>query len=83
MRIGIDFGTTHTSAAFYDGRKLTFIPLDKRNSNPRVLRSMIYIDRNQRVRLGMDAVTTFLEEDTGMYREVQEYTGMRLDSYVY
>src|SRR5688572_29409232 len=68
MWIGIDFGTTNTSAAFFDGKQLTSIPLDSKNRQADSLRSIIYIDTAQRVRLGIDAVQTFLAEDTG--REV-------------
>ncbi len=67
-RIGIDFGTTHTSAALYDGHAITAIPLDPQNANSNLLRSMIYVNRAQQVHLGLDAVKTFLEQDTG--REV-------------
>jgi hypothetical chaperone protein len=65
MRIGIDFGTTHTSAAFYDGEQLHFIPLDPASPNPQLLRSMIYITREQEVFLGLAAVQRFLEQETG------------------
>lgn len=65
MRIGIDFGTTHTSAALYDGQTINLIPLDPENPNPHLLRSMIYITREQRCSLGLTAVRNFLEQDTG------------------
>lgn len=65
MRLGIDFGTTNTSAAVYDGEKLVYIPLDPQNGSEYNLRSMIYVDGQHRVRLGVDAVQTFLHEDTG------------------
>ena len=65
MRIGIDFGTTHTSAAFYDGQTIHNIPLDPQNPNPFLLRSMIYITRKQQCFLGLAAVRTFLQQDTG------------------
>lgn len=65
MRIGIDFGTTHTSAALYDGQTINFIPLDLENPSPHLLRSMIYISREQRCSLGLAAVRNFLEQDTG------------------
>ncbi|MBV7333808.1 Hsp70 family protein [Chloroflexi bacterium TSY] len=68
MRIGIDFGTTHTSAAYYDGKKLRYILLDPHNQNPQILRSMIYVNREHKHELGVQAVQRFLEEDTG--REV-------------
>lgn len=65
MWLGIDFGTTNTSAAVYDGRQLAYIPLDPHNRPTRNLRSLIYIDTAQHVRLGTDAAQTFLREDTG------------------
>src|SRR4051812_9441859 len=65
MWLAIDFGTTNTSAAVFDDQQLTYIPLDSKNSNPHNLRSVIYINRAQRVRLGFDAIKTFLKEDTG------------------
>src|SRR5690606_35928271 len=68
MKIGIDFGTTHTAAAYYDGQTLHFVPLDPLNTNPTLLRSMIYIRRDQTFFLGQAAVQQFLSEDTG--REV-------------
>lgn len=75
-RIGIDFGTTHTSAAFYDGQQLHPIALDPVNSNPTLLRSMIYISRDQQHYLGRQAVETFLAQDTGRPVEyVEKYVG--------
>ena len=65
MKIGIDFGTTHTSAAVYDGKQIRAIPLDPENANPNLLRSMIYITKAQEQFLGLAAVRAFLEQDTG------------------
>lgn len=65
MRIGIDFGTTHTSAAYYDGKTIQFVPLDKQNANPSLLRSLIYITRSHQVYLGVEAARRFLQQDTG------------------
>ena len=68
MNLGIDFGTTHTGAAVYDNGQLRFIPLDWKNRQPQLLRSMIYVDRDQKHTLGMEAVRTYLEEDTESHR---------------
>ncbi|MBK8433489.1 MAG: Hsp70 family protein [Chloroflexi bacterium] len=65
MRIGVDFGTTHTSAAYVQGGQVHFIPLDAANDDPTLLRSMVYINRNHEVLLGREAVETYLREDTG------------------
>lgn len=65
MKIGIDFGTTHTSAALYDGKQFQAITLDPLNDNPHLLRSMIYITREQEYFLGVKAVHSYLAQDTG------------------
>ena len=65
MRIGIDFGTTNSSVAFFDGQKLTPIELDPRNENPHVLPSLIYIQRDQTTRLGSVAAAAYLQQESG------------------
>jgi hypothetical chaperone protein len=65
MWLGIDFGTTNTSAAIYDGKTIQYVSLDPKNESAHNLRSMIYIDSYHKARLGVDAVQRFLSEDTG------------------
>ena len=78
MRLGIDFGTTHTTAAFYDvhangdGRSLHFVPLDAANKDPHLLRSMIYMTREHETILGLDAVQTYLRDNTGRIAKLEQ-----------
>ncbi len=65
MRIGIDFGTTNSSVAYFDGATLHPIQLDPANENPHVLPSLIYIDREHNTKLGADAANEYLERETG------------------
>ncbi|MCK5922502.1 MAG: Hsp70 family protein, partial [Methylococcales bacterium] len=65
MYLGIDFGTTHTGAAVYDEGQLRYVPLDWKNRQPHLLRSMIYVTRDHIHSLGIEAVRTYLEQDTG------------------
>ena len=65
MRIGLDFGTTHTSAAIYDGHQLKLIPLDAKSRDPYLLRSLIYITREQDVSVGTEAAERYLKDNTG------------------
>ncbi len=64
-RIGIDFGTTNSSVAYYDGQKLHLIELDAANENPHVLPSLIYLDREYRTLLGTQAANEYLARETG------------------
>ena len=76
MQIGIDFGTTHTTAAYFDGRQLHFLPLDKGNKEAHLLRSMLYVTKEHETLLGMEAVQTYLNDNVGRPAKfVQKYVG--------
>lgn len=64
VKIGIDFGTTNSSVAFYDGEVLHAVKLDTANENPFVLPSLIWIDRDYQIKLGSDAATEYLARET-------------------
>lgn len=65
MRLGIDFGTTNSSVAYFDGQTLSRLTLDPSNDNPHVLPSLIYIDREHQVATGTAAARSYLEQETG------------------
>jgi len=65
MRIGIDFGTTNSSVAHYDGATLHPVRLDAANDNPSVLPSLIWIDRDYQTQLGSQAASEYLDKETG------------------
>ncbi len=65
MRLGIDFGTTNSSVAYFDGQALRPVALDAGSDNPNVLPSLIWIDRDYNVQLGSSAAIEYLEKETG------------------
>lgn len=65
MRLGVDFGTTNSSIALYDGDQLHTVVADPENDNPYVMPSLIYIDRQQQATVGAQAAETYLENETG------------------
>lgn len=65
MRLGIDFGTTHSGVATFDGVTLHTVHLDAANENPYVMPSLIYFDRNYNVNLGTAAAQAYLDNETG------------------
>jgi len=65
MRVGIDFGTTNSSIASFDGSRLSLIQLDSSSDNPHVLPSLIYIDHDYEAVVGTEAATEYLERETG------------------
>ncbi len=60
--IGIDFGTTNSAVALYDGDKVTLIQLEA--ASP-IMPSATYIDRALQTRTGQDAIDSYIESNTG------------------
>jgi hypothetical chaperone protein len=63
--VGIDFGTSNSSAAAYDGRSIRLLPLDREAADPCVMRSLVYIERSGDVWFGQHALSRYLEQNTG------------------
>ncbi|WP_322821079.1 Hsp70 family protein [Chloroflexus sp.] len=69
MRVGLDFGTTNSSAAVYDGQRLRLIDLDPVNTQPAILRSTLFITREGVPFIGREAINRFTEGNVG--REIE------------
>src|SRR5512143_4039183 len=65
QRFGIDFGTTNSAIAYFDGQELHRPTLDPGTDNPLVLPSLLYIDRQQQSTAGMAAARQYLHNETG------------------
>ncbi|MPZ48064.1 MAG: hypothetical protein GEU75_01920 [Dehalococcoidia bacterium] len=65
LSVGIDFGTTNSSVAVYDGASVRLLPIDPEGRNPHVMRSLIYIDRTGSISYGEKALDLYLEQNTG------------------
>lgn len=65
MRVGLDWGTTNTSATIYDGRRVRLLDLDPVNANPSVLRTALFIGREGDVSLGREAINRYTEGNVG------------------
>ena len=77
MRLGIDFGTTNSGIALYDDGQLYAVRTNPENENPFVLPSLIYVDREQQVTVGIEAAYAYLEHDTGrMVRWQKQFVGV-------
>jgi hypothetical chaperone protein len=64
-RFGIDFGTTNSAIAFFDGRELQRPVVDPGSDNPLVLPSLLYIDRQHHSTAGLAAAREYLQRETG------------------
>ena len=76
MHIGLDFGTTNSGAAVFDGKRVHVFPLDSASRDPGVVRSVLYITREQEVFVGQEAVDEYYRQNVGRpSRMVRQYVG--------
>jgi len=63
--VGMDFGTTNSGMAVYDGRTVSVLPLDADNANPRILRTALYVTNDQALHIGREALDRYYEQNIG------------------
>ncbi len=63
MIIGMDFGTTNSGVAVYDGNHLQLIPIDTAKQNNSVARTALYLTNDREVYIGRNAIDTYYEQN--------------------
>lgn len=58
--IGIDFGTSNSAAAWYDGKRVRLVELEE---NDPIMPTATHLDRALRTRTGNDAVRQYIDEN--------------------
>jgi hypothetical chaperone protein len=64
MRLGIDFGTTNSAAAVYDGQQLHPVEITTPQRSA-LLPSLLYIDREHHAKMGLEASAEYVAHETG------------------
>ncbi len=76
MRIGVDFGTTNSGAAAFDGQQVRLFPIDPVGLTPTVVRSILYITRDHQVSIGQEAIDAYYSQNIGRpSKMVRRYVG--------
>ncbi len=65
LSVGLDFGTSNSTVAVYDGSALRLVPLDPQAEEPAVLRSLLYLTRAGERYVGQEAMNRYLDENMG------------------
>jgi hypothetical chaperone protein len=65
--VGLDFGTSNSTAAWFDGESLHYVALEGRNP---VLPTAIHLDRGYAAITGSDAIAQYVEENRGRLVEL-------------
>jgi hypothetical chaperone protein len=75
--VGIDFGTTNSTAALFDGERVTLVDLEPHEA---IMPSATYIDRDLQTQTGQDAIDQYVSDNTGRTVEmIPEVVGTTSD----
>lgn len=72
MKIGLDFGTTNSSAAVYGKNQLQIIK-SRFSEKSGILPSLIYVTKEQEKYFGKEAAFRYLQDDTGRLAQWKTY----------
>ncbi len=68
-RIGLDFGTTNSGIAIYDGRQVRVLKLDPLGDSD-VMRSVIYLTREHQIHVGQEAINLYNAQNINRERRL-------------
>lgn len=76
IKVGIDFGTSNSGVAVYDGQRVQLLAVDPKNVLPEVIKTVMYITRDYRTSIGQEAVETYYRDNVNRQRRyVKRRTG--------
>jgi hypothetical chaperone protein len=76
VKVGIDFGTSNSGVAVYDGQRVRLLPVDPKNVIPEIIKTVLYITRDYRASIGQEAVEHYYRDNVNRQRRfVKQWTG--------
>jgi len=76
LHIGLDFGTSNSGVAYFDGNRVKLLPIDRQNVIPEVVKSILYIDRYYRHYIGQEAIELYYRHNINRLRRyVKKWAG--------
>ena len=76
VNIGLDFGTSNSGIGVSDGHKVHVLPLDRQNILPQVVKTVLYITRDDQAYIGQEAIELYYKHNVNRLRRfVKKWTG--------
>ncbi len=76
VKVGIDFGTSNSGVALYDGSRVHLLPVDPKNVIPEVIKTVLYITKDYRAMIGQEAVEAYYRDNVNRQRRfVKQWAG--------
>lgn len=81
IKVGIDFGTSNSGVAVYDGQRAQLLPVDTKNVLPEVIKTVLYITRDYRPSIGQEAVEHYYRDNVNRQRRFVKQWAGEIDVY--
>ena len=81
IKAGIDFGTSNSGVAVYDGQRVQLLPVDPKNVIPEVIKTVLYITRDYRTSIGQEAVENYYRDNVNRQRRYVKQWAGEIDVY--
>jgi hypothetical chaperone protein len=81
VKVGIDFGTSNSGVAVYDGQHVRLLPVDPKNVLPEVIKTVLYITREYRSSIGQEAVENYYRDNVNRQRRFIKQWAGEIDVY--
>src|SRR5512139_3414609 len=81
LKVGIDFGTSNSGVAIYDGQHVRLLPVDPKNVLPEVIKTVMYITRDYRCSIGQEAVENYYRDNVNRHRHYVKQWAGEIDVY--
>jgi hypothetical chaperone protein len=76
LTVGLDFGTSNSGVAVSDGTQIRILPVDPHNILPEVVKTILYITRDQQSYIGQEAVELYYRHNVNRIRRyVKKWAG--------
>jgi hypothetical chaperone protein len=81
VKVGIDFGTSNSGIALYDGQRVHLLPVDPKNVLPEVIKTVLYVTRDYRCSIGQEAVEHYYRDNVNRQRRYVKQWAGEIDVY--
>ena len=81
LKVGIDFGTSNSGVALYDGSRVRLLPVDPKNVLPEVAKTVMYVTRDYRPSIGQEAVENYYRDNVNRQRRFVKQWAGEIDVY--
>jgi hypothetical chaperone protein len=76
MKVGLDFGTSNSGVAICQGGQVRLLPLDPQNVQPEVVKTILYITRDDQHFIGQEALALYYRHNVNRLRHfVKKWAG--------